>query len=112
MEHRHTRQLTSVRRSFSPGPGRDLRVFFRARWSGLAGRRLASIGGTRHLFGEYICRQNEYAAETSVDVGRIEDNLPEIVGSLIAPLYERFSFFQLPPTLVAEELALMKSRRF
>ena len=40
------------------------------------------------------------------------DNLPEIVGPLIAPLYERFSFFQLPPILVAEELALMRSRRF
>jgi hypothetical protein len=83
-----------------------------ARWYGLAGRRLVSIGGTRLLVGDYISRQDEYAAETTVDVSRIEDNLPEIVGPLIVPLYERFSFFRLPSTLVAEELAKMKSRRF
>jgi hypothetical protein len=93
-------------------PGRDVRVHLQARWYGLAGRRLVSIGGTRHLSGNYICRQDEYSTETTVDVSRIEDNLPEIVGPLVAPLCERFSFFRLPSTLVAEELAIMKSRRF
>ena len=64
------------------------------------------------FFGDYICRQDEYATETTVDVSRIEDNLPEIVGPLVAPLYERFSFYQLPSTLVAKELATLRSRRF
>jgi hypothetical protein len=93
-------------------PGRDVRVHLQARWYGLAGRRLVSMWGTRLLTGDYICRQDEYAAETIVDLSRIEDNLPEIVGPLVGPLYERFSFFRLPSTLVAEELAKMKSRRF
>jgi hypothetical protein len=78
-------------------PGRDMR----ARSYGLAGRRLASIWGTRFLTGVYICRQDEYAAETTDGVSQIEDNLPEIVRPLVAPLYERFSFFQLPSTLVS-----------
>ena len=98
--------------AFLLAPGRDMRVQLQARWYGLAGRRLASIWGTRPLTGDYICRQDEYAAETTVDISRIEDNLPEIVGPLIAPLYERFSFFQLSSTLVTKELATMKSRRF
>jgi hypothetical protein len=90
-------------------PGRDdLRLFFRARWYGLAGRPLASIGGARLLAGEYVCHQDEYAVETTVDVRRITDNLPEIVGPLVTSLYERFSFFRLPVTLVAEELARLR----
>ena len=67
----------------------------------VAGCRLASIWGTRFLTGDYICRQDEYAAETTAGVSRVEDNLPEIVRPLVAPLYERFSFFQLPSTLVS-----------
>jgi|HubBroStandDraft_6_1064221.scaffolds.fasta_scaffold39732_4 hypothetical protein len=93
-------------------PDRDLRVVLRARWYGLAGRRLASIGNTRWIFQDYVCRQDEYATETTVEIARISDNLPEIVGPLITPLYERFGFFPLPPTLVAEELVKMRERRF
>jgi hypothetical protein len=91
-------------------PGRDVRVHLQARWYGLAGRRLASITGKRDLFGNYVCRQDECAAETIVEVSRVENNLPEIVWPLLAPLYERFSFYQLPARFVAEELAKMKPR--
>jgi hypothetical protein len=66
----------------------------------------------RDLFGNYICRQDECAAETTVDVSRVEDNLPEIVWQLLVPLYERFSFYRLPATFVAEELVKMKPSLF
>ena len=93
-------------------PGRELRVLFRMRWYGLAERKIASVGSTRPIFGEYISQQDEYAAEITLDVARIADNLPEIVYPLVARLYERFGFFRLPATLPAEELARMRANRF
>jgi transcriptional regulator with XRE-family HTH domain len=79
----HAAKVASL---LAPGRG-DVRVHLQAQWYGLAGRRLASIGGNRDLFGNYVCRQDEYAAATIVEVSRIEDNLPEIVWHLIVPLY-------------------------
>lgn len=93
-------------------PGRELRVLFRMRWYGLAGRRITSIGGTRMILAEHVSRQDEYGAEITIDVARIADNLPEIVYPLLAPLYERFGFLRLPATLPAEELARMRANRF
>ena len=43
---------------------------------------------------------------------QISDGLPELVGKLVAPLYELFDFFQLPGALPAEELARMRANRF
>jgi hypothetical protein len=42
-------------------------------------------------------------------VDRIADELPELVDSIIRPLYELFDFFTLPATLVSEELARMRN---
>jgi hypothetical protein len=93
-------------------PGRQVRVLFRMRWYGLAGRRIVSVGGGRPVFGEYVSQQPEYSGETTVDVASMADNLPEIVYPLVAPLYERFSFFRLPRELVPQELARMRANRF
>jgi hypothetical protein len=92
-------------------PDRDLRVLFRARWYGLAGRRLISYTGNRMLFGNYICLQDEYGGEATIDVARISESLPEIVAPLVVPLLERFGFFQVPESLAAEELTRMRSHQ-
>jgi hypothetical protein len=61
-----------------------------------------------------LCRR-ELAAplerrQTSAE--EVRDNLAEVMRELLTPLYERFSFFQLSPQLVTEELARMGSGRF
>jgi transcriptional regulator with XRE-family HTH domain len=91
-------------------PNVDVRIAFRARWFGLRGRRLISMDEHRVMFGNDVSQQDEYACETAVNVSMIADNLPEIVYSLLAPLYERFSLFQLPQSLPAEEILKMKRR--
>jgi hypothetical protein len=88
----------------------DLRVLIRARWYGLRGRRLVSLDPNRMILGDYVSRQDEYAIETTVDIARIADNLPEIIYPLIAPLYEGFGFFQLPLSLPSEEIVRMRRR--
>jgi hypothetical protein len=77
-----------------------------------ATRTSGPIGGNRLLTQGHVCRQEEYAAETIVEVSRIEDNVPAIVWPLIALLFERFSFFRLPSNLVAEWLTTMKSHLY
>ena len=94
-------------------PEVGLRILFRARWYGLAERRLGSLDPMRAFFlGEgYVARQNDFAADVTVDSARIHDSLPEVVHSLLVPLYERFSFFRLPFDLVAENLMRMRGNR-
>jgi hypothetical protein len=46
-----------------------------------------------------------------VNAALIADNLPEIVKPLLAPMFERFSFYQLPMAMVVEELTRMKESR-
>jgi hypothetical protein len=88
-------------------------VAFRANYTGLSGRHLASVSGDRFMLGERdVCRQHSIVLDTAVDASRIRDNLSEIVFALLQPLYELFSFFKLPMTLVQEEIAKMKSGRF
>lgn len=92
-------------------PQQQIRVLFRARWYGIAGRHLVSIDPRRIFFGNYISQQQTFAAETTVSLDRIRDNLPEIVQPLIAPLFERFNFFRLEPQLVASVIAEMRGHR-
>ncbi len=89
------------------------RVVFIAEWTGLAGRRLAAFVNPNRLLEEnYVARQDTYHASLEVQADQIEDTLPELVDRIVRPLYELFDFFTPPPTLVAEELARMRSHRF
>jgi hypothetical protein len=89
-------------------PNSDFQVCFRAKWYGLAGRRLGSLEPLRsfYLRGHYVTRQNQYEVTTTVGVREITDNLPEIVLPLLSPLYERFHFFKLTMDLVRESLVV------
>jgi hypothetical protein len=91
----------------------DIEVGFRVRYTGLAGRSLVSVSGDRLIFpGRDISRQHAVVLDTTVEASAIQDRLPEIVHSLLVPLYELFSFFELPTVLVQEELGKMKLGRF
>jgi len=88
-------------------PDEDFRVLFRGRWAGLAGRQLGSFDPMQSFFmrDDYTSRQDEFTVRKTLDLGQIADNLPEIILSLLAPLYERFRFFELTMDLVRDALA-------
>ena len=89
------------------------RIVFLVEWTGLADRRLAAFANPRRLMPQsFMARQDTYLTSVEVQADQIEDALPELVDRIVRPLYELFDFFSLPPTLVAEELARMRSHRF
>jgi transcriptional regulator with XRE-family HTH domain len=92
-------------------PDEDLQVLFRARWYGLAGRRLSSLDTIQSFYmrDDRTSRQNEFAVRETIGVRQIADNLPEIILPLLAPLYERLSFFKLTMDLVRNALAGMRA---
>jgi hypothetical protein len=83
-----------------------------AKWTGLKGRELTHLSGTRILFEGHVSHQEVYNANLAVQADHIGDALPELVHSVLHPLYELFDFFQLPTTLVTEELAQMRASQF
>ncbi len=87
-------------------------VTFVAGYEGLSGRSLASIGNTRDVRSGRTARQDAITMKTRVDSQSIEPNLPEIVRPLLADLYALFDFFELPASLVTEELARMRAGSF
>jgi hypothetical protein len=87
--------------------GQEFKVLFRARWYGLAGRQLSSFDPWQSFFmrAGRTSQQDEFAVETTLDVGQIADNLPEIIHPLLKPLYELFDFFALTMDHVRQTLA-------
>jgi hypothetical protein len=64
------------------------------------------------MFDTRRCSDSEVLLERTIPLSTVEDNLAEALHPLLAPLYERYSFFDLPEQLVASELARMKQNRF
>ena len=61
--------------------------------------------------GGLICRQESNPPTTvTIESTTISASLPQIVHRILSPLYELFSFFQLPMGLVVEELDRMRNR--
>jgi hypothetical protein len=87
-------------------------INFVVHYSGLAGRRLTSISGRRHVWDNRVAHQGEISLQTRVDAESITPNLPEIIRPLLAPLYALFDFTDLPMALVTEELAQMRGGQF
>lgn len=87
-------------------------VTFAVHYSGLAGRSLTSVDGSRLLFEGKAARQDSITLRSTVEVASIAPNLPEVVHPLLAPLYALFDFFDLPVALVTEELARMRRGNF
>jgi hypothetical protein len=62
-------------------PNQDLKVHFRARWCGLAGRHLSSLDYHTRFWIRPIrtSRQGAVTVEKTIEVRQIADNLPEII---------------------------------
>jgi hypothetical protein len=90
-------------------PDADFQVLLRGRWYGLDGRQLSSVDPNQRFWMNEgrISHQDEFAVQTTVDVRQIADNLPEIILSLLEPLYVQFGFFRLTMDVVRYALDRM-----
>ncbi|MDN3279340.1 ATP-binding protein [Frankia sp. RB7] len=93
--------------------GTSANLILVAKWTKLAGRALVSHGNPRRMmFDGRRTSQDQYEATVTVGASSLPDALPEVVYSVLAPLYELFDFFKLPKRLVEEELKEMSRNTF
>jgi hypothetical protein len=83
-----------------------------AEWTGLRGRELTHLQGTRILSEGHVAYQDKYDTSLAIQADQISDVLPELVHRALHPLYELFDLFQLPMKLVTEELTRMRTNQF
>jgi hypothetical protein len=85
----------------------DSSVTFMARWHGLRDRKLAAWSSPNRapFWNDYVSRQSTVTSSVEERAANILDNLPDLVGKLVAPLYEVFSFWAAPPELIEAEVA-------
>ena len=85
------------------------RIAVQVRWSGLDGRALRTITGTRAPMSyDRLSRTDGVTSEIVTTPEQIDDVLPEVLRSLLAPAYELFEFYDLPIRIVEEELVNLR----
>lgn len=84
-------------------------IAIQCRFTVLNGHRLTCAKG-RPFLDEHISSTNEVTLTGRATPLQMQDNLAEILHSLLLPLYERFNFFKLPFNLIEEELADLRHR--
>jgi len=83
------------------------------RWSGIGGRELVSVGNSRRFIrGGRISHQDEYQSEIEFPINSLSDSLPEIVHTMLSPVYELFDFWEIPKELVEVELEKLLGNTF
>jgi hypothetical protein len=92
--------------------GRSSRILFGVRYDGLHGRNLISIDKMRFMRGEMKAIDDNFEFLIETNPEQISDNLAEMLQPVLRPLYERFSFFHLPDSLIVEELEKLRGGRF
>ncbi|WP_322896130.1 MULTISPECIES: ATP-binding protein [unclassified Yoonia] len=81
------------------------------KWSGLDGRALRAMSRNRMPMSyDRVSRTNEVEQNLAITLRQIDDNLPEVLRALIAPVYEAFDFYELPLQIVEEELEVLMRR--
>ena len=87
-------------------------IRFAAEYTGLGGRSLVSLEGSRFVRDDSISHQESIRLQTHVESRAVGTQLPEVVHALLYPLYELFGFSELPMQLVVEELKRMREGHF
>ena len=95
-------------RSFDENPT----IVVRCHYTALQNRILTSISHRRVMFDNHVCTDREATIETQATATEIDDNLAEVLHPMLVPLYERFSFFELPMQIVVEEIERLRQTRF
>jgi hypothetical protein len=88
------------------------RIVMIVEYTGLRGRDLGHLEGTRLILGGHISQQDAMRTNVTVQAEQIADTLPELVARLIVPLFELFNFFSLPASMITQELQRMRSNNF
>ena len=83
--------------------GENPEIMVICQYSGLKNRRLVSMRGFLDIFDVQGSADDTVTLEAQATAQQIEDNLIEVLHSMLLPLYERFSFFELDSRLVAQE---------
>jgi Transcriptional regulator, AbiEi antitoxin, Type IV TA system len=86
-------------------------IQFMTRWTGLAGRQLASLipGRHRQVPASATASAAEAISFVEVTPDEIDSELASVVRRVLAPLYESFGFFEPPAELYEIELSSMRS---
>ena len=87
-------------------------IAIQCRFTGLSGRHLTSLDGRRPFFSGGQASTDEVTLKDQVTPKQVQDNLVEILHTLLLPLYEHFNFFKLPLSLVDEETKKLLARRY
>jgi len=92
--------------------GDDPEVLIRVKYVGLKGRKLRSIFEARYLSYDRECFVDTVSLEGRARGSAIEDNLDELLHTLLRPLYDAFDFSPLSPQTVSAEIAKYRNSRF
>jgi len=88
-------------------------IQFMMRWTGLRGRKLATIAGRRRMMEPTRAAvDDDLRGFTETTPGEIAADLPGVVRRLVDPLYASFDFYEPPAEIYDEELTLMRSGDF
>ncbi|WP_167507120.1 MULTISPECIES: ATP-binding protein [unclassified Mesorhizobium] len=92
--------------------GEDPEISVRIQYDGLKGRRMLALFDWRYLSYERECFVDTVKMQGQARASIIEDNLAEVLVSLLRPLYDAFDFAPLSPTMVSEEIAKFRNNRY
>jgi len=89
-------------------------ISFRCRFTGLNNRQLGAVDRMRRIYMDdgRVCHDDEVGLVGIATVAELDDNLIEVLHALLAPLYERFRFYDLPIEFVRQEIERMRANRF
>jgi hypothetical protein len=88
-------------------------ILISCRYVGLQNRKLVPNGRLEQFFfAEYRCEDDIVDLGTQARASEIEDSLAELIHPMLAPLYERFDFYQLDMDLVVRELDKTRQNHF
>jgi hypothetical protein len=97
-----------VARLFGDNP----EILMTCQYNGLRNRRLVSLTHFLNILDWQGCADDNVTLETRATAQQVEDNLVEVLHPTLQPLYERFSFFELNPKLVIEQVEELRRNRF
>ncbi|MQB05719.1 hypothetical protein DXT91_16510 [Agrobacterium tumefaciens] len=88
----------------------DPLIRLRVDYSGLKGRKIDTIFDRSYGVRRGLCMTDNVTLRTEVSTSQIEDNLAEVIESLLAPLYEKFEFSAVSAYVIANEIKRLTRR--
>jgi hypothetical protein len=90
----------------------DPEIFVKCRYSGLRGRSLNYLTPGRLFFDHRVAADDAAELQTRATATEIDENLVEVLQPMLAPLYEKFGFFELSRDSIRAEVERLRANRF